>query len=82
MLIRDRDGGGVLGGWEGGERGKARPRAPSRKTEEAVDRRPNNGSVKTVSPRHCSATSVLLNCCLNCCTGQSQKNNVRCTAVE
>ena len=31
---------------------KARPRAPSRKTEEAVDRRQNNESVKAVSPRH------------------------------
>ena len=36
-----------LGAGEGGaERVKARPRAPTRKTEEAVDRRQNNGSVK------------------------------------
>ena len=40
MLIRDgdREGGG-------GERVKARPRAPTRKTEEAVDRRQNNKNV-------------------------------------
>ena len=34
---------------EGSERVKARPRAQTRKTEEAVDRRQNNGSVKAVS---------------------------------
>ena len=28
---------------------KARPRAPTQKTEEAVDRRQNNGSVKTLA---------------------------------
>ena len=48
------------------ERVKARPRAPTRKTEEAENRRQNNGSVKAVSPRHCAATSVLRNCCFNC----------------
>ena len=53
---------------------KARPRAPTRKTEEAVDRRQNNGSVKVVSTRHCTAASVLHNCCF--------KDKVRCTAVE
>ena len=81
MLIRDRDmvGWGVGGG---GERVKARPRAPTRKTEEAVDRRQNNGSVKAVSPRHCAAASVLRNCCFNCCAGQSHKDNVCYTAVE
>ena len=63
MLIRDGDG----GGGEGGERVKARPRAPTRKTEEAVDRRQKNTNVKAVSPRHCEATSVLRNCCFNCC---------------
>ena len=40
MLIRDGDGGG---GGGGGERKKASPRAPTRKTEEAVDRCQNNG---------------------------------------
>ena len=70
-------------GWgEGGKRVKARPRAPTRKTEEAVDRRQNDGSVKAVSPRHCAATSVLRNCCFGCCAGQGHKDNVRCTAVE
>ena len=66
MLIRDGDW-GWGGGGGGGERVKARPRAPTRKTEEAVDRRQNSGSVKAVSPRHCAATSVLRNCCFNCC---------------
>ena len=71
MLIRDGDMGG-----QGGERVKVR------KTEEAVDRRQNNGSVKAVSPRHCAATNVLPNCCFNCCAWQSHKDNVRCTAVD
>ena len=43
LLIRD--GGGVVVGGGGDESVKARPRAPTRKTEEAVDRRQNNGSV-------------------------------------
>ena len=47
-----------------------------------MDRPQNNGSVKAVSPRYCSATSVLRNCCFNCRAGQSHKDNVRCTAVE
>ena len=44
LLIRDGDGEGGEGGEGGGEGVKARPRAPTRKTEEAVDRRQNNGS--------------------------------------
>ena len=60
---------------------KALPHPPTRKTEEALDRRQNNGSVKAVSPRHCSATSVLRYCCFNCRAGQSHKDNVRCTVV-
>ena len=52
-----------------------------RETEEAVDRRQNNRNVKAVSPRHCAATSVLRNCCLNCCAEQSHKDSVRNTAV-
>ena len=47
-----------------------------------MDRRQNNGSVEAVSPRHCPATCALRNCCLNCCAGQSHKDNVRCTAVD
>ena len=50
---------GAAGGG-GGERVKAPPYAPTRKTEEAVDRRQNK-NVKAVSPRHCAATSVLRN---------------------
>ena len=42
-----------------------------KKTGETVDRRQNNGSVKTVSPRHCPATCALRNCSFNCCAGQS-----------
>ena len=47
-----------------------------------MDRPQNNGSVKAVSPRHCPATSALRNCCFNAVLGQSDKDNVRCTAVE
>ena len=65
MLIRDGD------REEVGKRVKARPRAPTRKTEEAVDRRQNSGSIKAVSPRHWVATSVLRNFCFNCCAKQS-----------
>ena len=48
MLIRDEggEGGGGAGDWR-------LDRAPTRKTEETVDRRQNNGSIKAVSPRHC-----------------------------
>ena len=72
--------GGGGGGWGG--RLKARPRAPTRKTEEVVDRRQNNKNVKAVSPRHCIATSVPHNCSFDCCVDQSHKDNVRSTAVE
>ena len=37
-----------------------------KKTGETVDHCQNNGSVKAVSPHHCSATSALHNCCFNC----------------
>ena len=47
-----------------------------------MDRRRNDGNVKTVSPRHRTATSALRNCCFNCRAGRSTKDNVRCTAVE
>ena len=60
--VRDEDG-GWGGGREGDERVEARPRSTTRKTEKAVGRRHNNGSVKAVSPRHCAAASVLRNCC-------------------
>ena len=63
-------------GGAGGKRVKARPRAPNRKTEEAVDRRQNDGSVKAVSPRHCAAASILRNCSLNCCAEQSDEDRV------
>ena len=44
---------------------KARQRAPTRETEEAVGRRQNNQNVKAVSPRHCVATNVLRNALSN-----------------
>ena len=69
-----------VGGGGGGQKseGSTARTDPELKTEEAVDRRQNNGSVKAVSPRHCVATSVLRSCCLNCCAEQSHKDNVRC----
>ena len=78
LLIRDGDG-------VGGERTKEwrldRGYCPQ-KTGETLDRHKNNGSVKAVSPCHCSATSALRSCCFNCRAGQSHKDNVCCTAVE
>jgi len=56
--------------------------APTRKTKAAVDRRQNNKNVTAVSARHCAATSVLRNCCFNCCAEQSHKDNVRSSAFE
>ena len=61
---------------------KARPLAPTRKTEEAVDRRQNNGSVKVVS---LTIARQLVYYAVDVSTavlGQSLKDNVRCTAVE
>ena len=42
FALRLQKRGGLLGTGTGGERVKARPRAPIRKTEEAVDHRQNN----------------------------------------
>ena len=64
----------MLGVW-------ARLRAPTRKTEEAVGRRQNNGFVTVVSPRHCAAARRLDAIAVSA-AGQSPKDNVRCTAVE
>ena len=45
-----------------------------KKTGETVDCCQNNGSVKAVSPRHCTATSAPHNCCFNCCAwAESQR---------
>ena len=66
----------------GGERVKAGSHTATWKTEKAVDHRHNDQNVMAASPRHCTATSVLCNCCLNCCAGQSHKDNVRSTAAE
>ena len=82
-LLGTEMGGGGGGTEKGGcRRVKARPHAPTRKTEEAVDRRQNNKHVKAVFPRHCAATSVLRSCCFSCCAGQSNKDKVHSTAVE
>ena len=79
LLVRDGD----LGRGGGGERAKAWPRTPTRKTQEAVDLCQNNQNVTAVFPRHCVAASVLRSCCLNSCMEQqSHKDNVRSTAVE
>ena len=85
VALRPRKRDGLLGTGterEEDERVKARPRIPPEKTGETVDRRQNNGRVKVVSPRHCAATSALRNYCFNCRAGHSQKDNVRCIAVE
>ena len=78
-LIRDGDEG--VAGWGRKREWFDRALRPG-KTEEAVDRRQNNGSVKAVSPRHCVATSVLRSCCFNCRAEQSYKDNVRSTHAE
>ena len=71
--LRPQRRGCLLGaGGGGGERVKARPRTPTRKTEEAVDRHQNNQNVMVVSARHCVATSVLRNYCFNYCAEKSQ----------
>ena len=77
-FIRDRGGGGEKRMKEWG----LNCRYCLKKTRETMDRRQNNVSVKAVSPRHCTATSALRNCCLNCCAGQNPKDNVCCTGVE
>ena len=62
----------------------ARPRNPTLKRP----RRPwTTARTTTVlrqwGPRHCElATSVLRNCCFNCCAKHSHKDSVRSTAVE
>ena len=77
---------GLLGMGMGGEKRTKEWRLDCgycpKKTSETVDCRQNNGSVKAVSPRHCTATSALCNCCFNYHTGQSHRDNVHCTAVE
>ena len=67
---------------ERGERMKAGSHTATWKTEKAVDHRQNDQNVKAVSPRHCTAATVLHNCCFNCCAEQSHKDNVHSTVVE
>ena len=64
------------------ERVKARPQIPPEKDRRDRGPQPEHGSVKAVSPRHCTATSALRICRFNCRAGQSHKDNVRCTSVE
>ena len=50
-----------------------------------MDRRQSNGSAKAVSPRHCRRMQRLVHRAIAVSTavlGQSDKDNVRCTAVE
>ena len=47
-----------------------------------MDRRQNNGSVKAVSPRHCTATCALQQLLFQLLCLDSHKDNVRCTAVD
>ena len=86
FAVRPQKRGSLLGTGGGGGGGAAKSegstRTPTRKTEEAVDRRQNNQNVKAVSPRRCGATSILGNCCLDCCAEQSHKENDRSTAAE
>ena len=61
---------------------KARPRAPTRKTEKAVDHRQNNGSVKAVSLAIAQQLEYFEVAVSTAVLGQSHKDNVRCAAVE
>ena len=73
--------GGLVGIGTGGGGGGGRRKSEwldralwPRMTEEAADHRQNNSYVRAVgaSPLcHCVATSVLHNCCFNCCVEQS-----------
>ena len=55
---------------------KAQSQAPTRK-----DRRQNNKMLRQCPLRHCAATSVPRNYCLNCCEEKSHKDNVRSSAA-
>ena len=71
---RGRGGGGTK------NEGSTTPSDPE--DEEAVDSSQNNQIVEAVFSRHCVATSVQSSYCFNCCSEQSNTNNVRSTAVE
>ena len=63
---------------------KARPRAPTRKTEEALDHRQNNqSSVKAVSPCHCIASKLVYHTiAISTALQSSHKDNVHSTAAK
>ena len=86
FALRPQKRGGLLGtgtGWEGDERVKARPRIPPEK-----DRRPPWTAARTMEVlRRCplAISQRLVHCAIAvsiAVLGQSQKDNVRCTAVE
>ena len=60
-------------GGKGKDRVKAQKQALTQKTKNAVDHCQNNKNIKAVSACHCTAISVVCNCCLNCCVEQSQR---------
>ena len=81
FALRPQKRGGLLGtgaGWEEGGGGGTghRPGRPRRSWTAAR----TTNTFKVVSHGHCVATSVLHNCCLNCCAEQSHKDTVRSTA--
>ena len=67
-----------MGGGGGNRVRRNRRRQPGR--PRCREPPPELQNVMAVSPRHCSATSVLRNCCPNCCTEQSHRDNVRSAA--
>ena len=75
IALRPQKRGCLLGtgtGGEGAKEWRLDCGYPPKKTGETMDCRQNNGSVTAVSPRHCTATSAVHNCCFNCRAGQSQ----------
>ena len=69
------DGGGEWGGGRGRERVKARPRAPARKTEEAVDHRQSNKCV--LRQRPVAGTESQGQCPQHCFGGTTEANQVQ-----
>ena len=75
---------GAVGG-EGGGLGDSewldRPLPPGRPRRPWTTARTTT-TLRQRGPRHCVATSVLRNCCFDCCAELCHKDNVRSTAVE
>ena len=83
-------GGGGGGGGEGAVRGgggRERMSSSSASFDPERQRRMwttarTTAMLRQWGPRHCVATSILRDCCFNCCAKQSRKDNVRSSAVE